>query len=280
MRPVINRKSHAEIELIGNDKIGLLYLEKRYSISVGERIEIDGYEATKSKAQISATKLIRKIAKDKNVTFQEAQDLIYPKTDGNTVVDNSELIIDYAEDFTDLRYQSDIEGISLEVAIATIFIKNRIAYPVTVLEEASINASFIVIEPTSICLNNKQQIKFGNVTAVVRGNHHEDVDTIQVEPLTGKILEGTTGFLSNGNKYVLGTDDWTSDDTKLLDENLVNQIFRFYENERLGWEKRDNDIPNTETEVGEQQKLTGTNSIGESSPTESATLDLVAGTVS
>lgn len=286
MRPIINRKSRSEVVAIGNENIGTLYLEKRGFISVGERMEIDEYELSRKKAQIMATKLIKRIATDRNISFEEAQNLLSPKPDANgTVVDNSDIVYDYVEEFAELQSLSAVDGNSLAVAIATIFIKNRVAYPVEIEYDAAINATTLDINPTSISLSNKQQILFGGTVdrqvVTVKGNHGVDVAIVQVEPIAAPLQTGDIGFLVKGQKYIVGSDEWTAEDTKTLDENLVSEIYEFYQNERTGWVKPDEVVVSSEDETeGESLKLTGTNSTGESSSTESATPDLVAGSVS
>jgi hypothetical protein len=283
MRPIINRKFQSTIQSVGNEEIGILYLERRNSISVGERMIIDEYQGKKNKAQILATQLIRKIAKDRSISFDEAQQLISSRNENGVSVDNSDIILEYAEDFTDLRFLTDSEAISMEVAVATIFIQNRVAYPLTLKKEASINSNYLEIHPISICLKGKNQIKFGHVSAIIRGNQPADIDVIQIEPLEQNIDANTTGFLMEGRKYALGSEEWTIEDTKALDENLVNEIFQFYENELLGWADPEPFTATTESEIEDavgERLLTGTDSTGESKSTESAILDLPVGIAS
>ena len=269
MRPIINRKSQSEIHTIGNENIGLIYLEKRASISVGERLEIDEYESGKRKAQILATKLIKRIAKDKNISFSEAQELLSPSSENGVAVDNSDIVYEYAEDFAELQAISNIDGNSVAIAVATIFIRNRVAYPVNVIFDADINATLLDINPLPFPLKANSQIKFKDTSATVKVNHLSDVESITVEPISDPIADGSVGFLFTGKKYVLGSDEWTIEDTKSLDENLVSAIYEFYQNERLGWIKPP-EQPATDSETeGEQLQLTGTPSTGESNPTES-----------
>ncbi|MFM6309328.1 MAG: hypothetical protein ACKPGB_13825 [Dolichospermum sp.] len=283
MRPVINKKSRSEVVAIGDENIGIIYLEKRGSVSVGERMQIDEFELSKNKAQIVATKLIKTIAKDKNISFEAAQELLSPKPVNGVAVDNSNIIYDYVEEFTELQSLSAINSSSLAVTIATIFIQSRAAYPIQVDYDATIDATALDIIPQSINLKNKQQIAFGGLSGqkvIVKGNHGSDVSIIQVEPIEQPLTEGDIGFLVDGKKYIVGSDEWAIDDTKALDENLVAAIYDFYQNELSGWVKPE-PVATSEGETeGEFLQLTGTDSIGESSITESVTRDLVAGSVS
>jgi hypothetical protein len=281
MRPVINRKSRSEVIAIGDDNVGVIYLEKRGFISVGERMEIDEYELSRNKAQIAATKLIKTIAEDKGISFEAAQELLSPKPVDGVTVDNSDIIYDYAERFAELQSLSTIHSNTLSVAIATILIQYRAAYPVQIDYDAAINATALDIVPQPINLRNKQQIAFGSVKVTVKGNQSSDVSVIQVEPIEQLLAEGDIGFLVDNRKYVVGSDEWTTEDTKSLDENLVSAIYDFYQNERLGWIKPE-PVATTEGDEteGELLQLTGANSTGESNITELETADLVAGSAS
>jgi hypothetical protein len=284
MRPVINRKSRSEVVAIGDENIGILYLEKRGFISVGERMEIDEYELSRSKAQIVATKLIKTIAKDRNISFEAAQELLSPKPVDGVAVDNSDIVYDYVEEFAELQSLSALNSNTLAVAIATIFIQNRAAYPIQIDYDAAINATALDIIPQSLHLKNKQQIAFGGFTGhkvIIKGNQSSDVSVIQVEPIEQPLSEGDIGFLIDGRKYIVGSDEWTIEDTKSLDENLISAIYEFYQNERLGWVKPEPVVTTSEEETaGESLQLTGTDSTGESNTTESETRVLVAGTAS
>lgn len=281
MRPVINRKSRSEVIAIGDENVGIIYLEKRGFISVGERMEIDEYELSRNKAQIAATKLIKTIAEDKGISFEAAKELLSPKPVDGVTVDNGDIIYDYAERFAELQSLSAIHSNTLAVAIATILIQYRAAYPVQIDYDAAINATALDIVPQSINFRNKQQIAFGSVKVTVKGNQSSDVSVIQVEPIEQPLAEGDIGFLVDGRKYIVGSDEWTIEDTKALDENLVSAIYDFYQNERLGWVKPEPVATTSESETeGELLQLTGTESTGESNITELETADLVVMTVS
>lgn len=284
MRPVINRKSRSEVVAIGDENIGIIYLEKRGFVSVGERMEIDEYELSRSKAQIVARKLIKTIAKDRNISFEAAQELLSPKPVDGVAVDNSDIVYDYVEEFAELQSLSAVNSNTLAVAIATIFIQNRAAYPIQIDYDAAINATALDIIPQSLHLKNKQQIAFGGVTGqkvIIKGNQSSDVSVIQVEPIEQPLTEGDIGFLVDGRKYIVGSDEWTIEDTKSLDESLASAIYEFYQNERLGWAKPEPVATTSEDEAaGESLQLTGTDSTGESNTTELETRVLVDGNAS
>lgn len=271
MRPVIKKSTKSEIIAVGNDAIGCVYLEKRGCITVGERMSIDEHETRRQKAGIIAAKLVKRISVDKGISIEEAQNLLSPKraNPDEAEIDNSAIVYDYIEDFTELNTLSALDGVSVATAIATIFIQNRVAYPVEIVETAKLNSTKLSISPTSFYIKDKQQIKFGNCVVTVRGNHDIDSELISVQPISEKI-EPSPGFLYNGRRYQIGTEEWTEKDTKELDETLITEIFNFYQNERAGWVNVDaptdvdSDVDASDISEGELAQLAGTTSTGES----------------
>lgn len=273
MRPVINKKPKYEILPVGDDLSGIIYLEKRGSLTVGEASAIDLIDAKRQKAAIIASKLVKKISVDRGVSIAEAQELLSPtrSADGTTEVDNSAVIYDYIEDFTELNSLSTIDGANVSIAISTLLVQKRVAFPIELLAPVPFNATSLKIAPVSFYLKDKQVIKFGDCLVIVNGNHEPateaDYLTISVLPVSEN-LEATIGFLYNKGekKYQVGTEDWTEEDTKGCSNEFVSAIYKFYENERSRWQV---EAPTTNAIQGEPQaQLTGAVFTGESNPTE------------
>lgn len=283
-------KKLTEITAIGNDDIGTVYLEKRYYLSVGERREIQECASSNKKLKLSVGNLIKKVAKDKNISSDEAQSLIFTQEiDGIGVEKDRNIVYEYAEDFADIQHWAEIASLSEAEQITTIFLKYRCAYPIIILSDAGINDVSLDIlvpdfsEEDLINLKDKSVIRFGGIDVIVKGNHAANISNITVEPIYGDIASGAVGFLmlDKGKRYALGLEKWDSGKTKTLHEDLAPLVYEFYQNERTGWVKPEPAVTTGEDETeGESLKLTGTDSTGESSPTESATPDLVAGSVS
>jgi hypothetical protein len=167
---------------------------------------------------------------------------------------------------------SAIDSASVSIAIATLMIQKRVAFPVELLAPVAFNATSIKIAPISFYLKDKQVIKFGDCLVIVNGNHEpaveEDYLIINVFPVSEN-LEAVIGFLySKGEKkYQVGTEDWTEEDTKGCSNEFVVAIYKFYENERSRWQI---ESPVSNAVQGEQPpvQLTGVASTGESSLTE------------
>lgn len=287
MRPIINKKAKYEVIPVGNESTGIIYLEKRGSLSVGEARDIDSIDAKRQKAAIIASKLVKKISVDRGVTIAEAQELLSPtrSADGATEVDNSDVIYDYIEDFTELNALSSIDSASVSISVATLFIKKRVAFPVELTASVPFNSTSISVAATHFPLQDKQVIRFGDCLVTVVGNYQPS-DTgliLKVQPVAEN-LPLCTGFLYNSltKSYVVGTDEWTEEDTKDCSDEFVSAIYKFYENERSRWkvETEPTPAPVTEGEQPQPALLTGETSTGESSPTESQILDLETGIVS
>ncbi len=287
MRPIINKKAKYEVIPVGNESTGIIYLEKRGSLSVGEARDIDSIDAKRQKAAIIASKLVKKISVDRGVTIAEAQELLSPtrSADGATEVDNSDVIYDYIEDFTELNALSSIDSASVSIAVATLFIKKRVAFPVELTASVPFNSTSISVASTHFPLQDGQIIRFGDCLVTVLGNYQPS-DTglmLKVQPVSEN-LPMTVGFLYNNStkSYVVGTDEWSEEDTKDCSDEFVSAIYKFYENERSRWKVEPESAPAPVTE-GEQlpvPQLTGEVFTGESSPTEFLTPDLETGIVS
>ena len=287
MRPIINKKAKYEVIPVGNESTGIIYLEKRGSLSVGEARDIDSIDAKRQKAAIIASKLVKKISVDRGVTIAEAQELLSPtrSADGATEVDNSDVIYDYIEDFTELQALSSIDSASVSISVATLFIKKRVAFPVELTSSVPFNSTSISVASTHFPLQDGQVIRFGDCLVTVLGNYQpSDTDSIiRVQPVSEN-LPMTVGFLYNNStkSYVVGTDEWSEEDTKDCSDEFVSAIYKFYENERSRWKVEPESAPAPVTE-GEQLpvlQLTGEVFTGESNPTEFLTPDLETGIVS
>jgi hypothetical protein len=287
MRPIINKKAKYEVIPVGSESTGIIYLEKRGSLSVGEARDIDSIDAKRQKAAIIASKLVKKISVDRGVTIAEAQELLSPtrSADGATEVDNSDVIYDYIEDFTELNALSSIDSASVSISVATLFIKKRVAFPVELTASVPFNSTNISVAATHFPLQDKQVIRFGDCLVTVVGNYQPS-DTgliLKVQPVAEN-LPLCTGFLYNSltKSYAVGTDEWTEEDTKDCSDEFVSAIYKFYENERSRWkvETEPTPAPVTEGEQPQPALLTGETSTGESNPIEFQIPDLETGIVS
>ena len=293
MQPTITRKVKSEIVVIGDPEIGEIHVEKRGSISVGERMQIDEAGTNKDQGRILWAKLADRVSKDRGISVEAAEDLIRGQITveaengqpSNTTVANNEhikFIAEYAKDYYELSSVFALIGISNIVVTVDVFIKARGLVRVHLESDAKINATTLDIEPASIYLNNKQRIRFGSQIVVVNANHDMEADTIKVNKIAEPIAAQTIGYLlaENSRSLLTGFAAWKLEDTKGLSESLVSEIYEFYQSEAAGWVKTEPqaDPADDGEQVGESLQLTGSPSTGESSPIELVTDDSEIGT--
>lgn len=220
----------------GNPVEGL-YLAKYGHIKVIERRFTFEAEKSRAQAQGIATKLIQRIAQEKNLTIDEVTRILSPKAAGSTEVDNGDLLLQYADSFTELNLLSGYSENEIGAAAATALIQTRAAYPVVLADKVAINDKKAVIEPSEPVLNSRQVIRFGNTKLVVDGNYPPDTETIRIAPAGGTLEIGAVGFLGTNKSYLLGYPEWTLEDTYGLSEALVEKIYEFYRNESSRWQE-------------------------------------------
>ena len=237
---------------LGNPVEGL-YLAKYGHIKVIERRFTFEAEKSRAQAQGIATKLIQRIAQEKNLTIDEVTRILSPRTVGNTEVDNSDLLLQYADSFTELNLLSGYSENEIGAAAATALIQTRAAYPIVLADKIAINDKKAVIEPSESVLNSRQVIRFGETKIVVEGNYPPDTETIRIAPAGGTLEIGAVGFLATNKSYILGYPEWTLEDTYSLSEELVQKIYEFYQNESRRWQ--DTPVADSEAVEGEDLSL-------------------------
>lgn len=302
-------KKKAEIVAVGTENHGCFYLQQLGYLKAGESLEVKRYSATKKQVTGVISAVIKGIAKDKGITREEAAEYIFGKKVDGTIVfpsDQETVLSGYEEELGELSknevptleiwnfvatlmifgYEVPVEGKGME------WIPGRIAYPVELLQEVSVNDEKIKIEPPSFVLSKGTKINFNGVILTVSENHDAEVEEVSIEKSPNNISAESTGFLYDTvtKSYVLGSQYWSVKDTLSLPQELVQAIFEFYQSETLnlmeeseGTDEKKALTPLEEvknmmsTEVAEQTTLTGTPSISKSRSTESETVDLVVG---
>lgn len=272
----IRKSRKSEIVAVGSEEIGFIYLEKRAHVTVGEREVIDEWEIKRQQGLTVIDKLLRKVASDRGITRTEAQNLVFPQqVEGVEVVPEGEnILLEYPEEAEQLSLLN-LPANKLKAIVATEFIKNRVAYPVELVEPAIINDEELAIAPSPFYLKNKEGIKFNSCLVTIKGNHDLEAEKIRVDPISESISSETIGYwYSHTNKkIVIGSPDWNYKDTSDLDERLVDVIFEFYQNERSGWvvgeQKEVSQVTQEEKKIEPLELSTGKESSLESKRTKS-----------
>jgi hypothetical protein len=203
---------------------------------------------------------------------------------------SDDILLEYPDEAEQLN-KLGLATAKLKNFVTTLFIQERVLFPIELTQEAPINSTHLNIQPATAYLKDGYQVKFGNCIATVQGNHDLDAELIAVAPTSERLPAGAVGFLwfPEMKAYLRGMGDWTNEDTKNLDERLVDEIFDFYQNERSGWPntaeaaeaRGDNKGERTNhPQLEPEPQSTGVNSIGESNPTVLRIADLQIGAAS
>lgn len=309
VKPSNSKKNKKKVGIVavGTENHGCFYLRQLGYLTAGESLEVKRYSATKKQVTGIVNAVIKGIAKDKDIEKEEAAEYIFGKKVDGTIVfpsDQETVLSGYEEELSELSknevptleiwnfvatlmifgYEVPVEGKGME------WIPGRIAYPVELLQEVSVNDEKIKIEPPSFVLSKGTKINFNGVILTVSENHDAEVEEISIEKSPNNISAESMGFLYDTvtKSYVLGSQYWSVKDTLSLPQELVQAIFEFYQSETLnlmeeseGTDEKKALTPLEEVKNMDTKKvdktLTGTPSISKSRSTESETVDLVVG---
>lgn len=276
------RTPKIEIVPVGQEEHGILYLQKRNSRTVSERTSLDEAELKQSKGQLILFKLAKQIASDKDISAEAALTQILA---GNGT---SPLLLDYLEEMHELlslRGETD----KLKDLVATILIKGRIAYPVVLGSNAKTGTEKLAIAPLSFPLADGDLIKFDSVKVEIKGNYEPGATELEICALCSNISSQRVGFLCNFESGMprLGDFEWTLEDTGTLGEELIEDLYEFYQVEVNGGVRptaaspEGNDNPSTNQSdnsktLPQLTPSTGEKSTGESKDAELLTIASVA----
>jgi hypothetical protein len=218
-----------EIVPVGDDKVGIIYLEKIKGRKAIEREQLDQVDVIKTNAQLLLLKLARKISEDKKIPTDKALELVLGGESENDILME---YTDEVENMIALRKEAD----SLKNTIANCIIKSRIAYPVTVRNSSS-NSQTLEIEPLGFELSQGSQLKFGSVILTVESDVNVGSEFLTFTTATS-LSKNDVGFLfdSQLKTEVVGDNLWSDEDTSSLPDSLVEAINAFYELESAGGE--------------------------------------------
>lgn len=291
--PVLKQKKPS-IVAIGNEDTGFIYLQKLHHCVSGERLEIDEYEIKQMQGQVILDRLAKKIAEDKGISKDRAMSLIFPKEEEIEAQkeDEQNILLQYPEEMEAL-VSLRIPANKLKAVVATTFIQRRVAYPVQLTHDATMNSVALRISPSPFPIKSGATIKFGSCLVKVNANHDVECETLAVEPISEGLAAETVGYLYDAitKREITGADDWEFEQTGELDENLVESIYEFYQREkaRLPETPLLSETPQIEEGNGTSQngkksakssQLNGSKSSGESNPIDSPTPDLLVGSPS
>ena len=297
VKPSNSKKKKAEIVAVGTENHGYLYLQRLGYLKAGESLEVKKYSATKKQVTGVINAVIKGIAKDKEITREEASEYIFGKeVDGTRVFpsDQDTVLSEYEEELGELN-KNEVPTLEIWNFVANLmlsgfyvdgeFVPGRVAFQVQLLEDVSLNVEKIKIEGLGFPLPDGTKIKFNSTILVVKGNHDAEIEEVAIEKSPGNVKGGEIGFLYDDFKrqFVLGNEEWTFADTANLPQELIQAIFEFYQSETLNLMEETGEgkaltpleeVQKMDTEVAENKTLTGTQSTSKSKSTALLTKDL------
>lgn len=226
------QKPKSTIVPVGNEDVGIIYLQKINTRTGIERKALDKVDELETKLQLLIYKLAKKIAVDKGIEIEEALQLVFTEDSDSTELAN------YSDELEKMMaLKAEAEAYRDEVI--TVMIRERITYPVTAAATSRKGEDKIQIEASSFDIPVKAGIKFDN-TIVYLGAQCPTGDStiLSDEPLLKTIEEGSRGFLVDDNgEYVVGNPEWDLESTSRIPDSIANEIFQFYQGELAGGNK-------------------------------------------
>ncbi len=245
--PAIQKlKNKHEIVPVGSEEV-TFYLYKRFGRTVGERQLIDAEQSNHNEGQFLLAQLADKIAKDRNISFNQALEFIFPPNPEDSKYSDVPGHLEAIADFKPMvEYSEEMKSLNalkaktnrLQCAITTIMMQTRAAFPIQLADNAEINAEEIKVASLAFPIADKSVFKSGNALVTVVGNYQpsEDEVTITVKPLTQNLAAERIFFLADfeTGKEKIGCPEWTPDNTAVLPEDVVEAIHGFYQREEAG----------------------------------------------
>ncbi|MBD3882179.1 hypothetical protein IFO70_10450 [Phormidium tenue FACHB-886] len=237
-----------EIVPIGNPEIGVIHLQKKRGITPNENpVDLQAEGTRQAQTQLLLESAIARLAKEEEISRKEARKLLF---DSSTEADSDApsmydyLTPDESKELLNLR---DNQA-AIAIKAATLFIKHRIAYPVTLTSAVKAEAKTLHAEPLSFEIQAERVLLFDGVRVTVNAYHDAESEEISAK-IPAPLEAGRVGYLcrETGYKPAIGAPEWTEEDTKnYLTEELILEIYNFYQLEMAGGEPEQSPAPEAE----------------------------------
>lgn len=292
------KRTVIEIEAIGDESTGIIYLAKRGGITPAEN-PVDLQESIKreSEATLIFLEAVKACATKHGITNADARKRIFPEptldveNPAGTITKGVTIEGDDLYDYLDPREIAQLislqsEGREVALQAATLFIQRRMAYPIVVVEDAKAKLNQIAIEPLRYQVATGNNFKFGDTIISASESAGFDAEILMTTQLPRELSAGEVGYLLEGvsGQIKIGDPNWTLEDTRsYLQESQINAIYNFYQSEiGRGPVKTTDDADGEENlkmlspssqSTSTEIPSTGVLSTGESRATESAMID-------
>lgn len=265
-----------EFEAVGTEETGIIYLLKRNQLKIKENPK-DLQELDRDRARLIRLvgEATNALAKAKGIDAKEANEMLFPKRIGDTDVLPQEDLTQWLSPEDKERWILLNSSVSSKHRAATLFIKYRLGYHVTLTALAKAKTADLEIQPLRWDLAIGQQIQFDGFRCELTEAAEVGDERIYIKPLPQKLEAGATGFVVDfeTNSVKIGIPSWSEEDTQDLDEIQVDAIYAFYE-AQIGLRRSASEGESQEANSiasSNQSQLTGSSVTPESNGTESPT---------
>jgi hypothetical protein len=289
------KRTVVEIEAIGDESTGIIYLAKRGGITPAENpVDLQQSIQRESESTLIFLEAVKGCALTHEISNAEARKRIFPEPipdktlpDG-TIVKGATPEGDDLYDYLEPREIAQLislqsEGREVALQAATLFIQRRMAYPIVVTQDAEAKSDRIEIEPLRYQVATGNNFKFGDTIISASESVGFDAEALLTTQLPRELSAGEVGYLLEGvsGQIKIGDPNWTLEDTRsYLQESQINAIYEFYLSEiGRGTVKKGDGEENLRTPLlssqstSSESQSTGVKSIGASKGTASVTID-------
>lgn len=266
-----------EFAAVGTADTGIIYLLKRDRLKVKENpMELQARDRKQAEMIALIGAASKRLATERGISDpDEAQRLFFARIVDGVEVMPSARLTDYLDFNETAKYFEINASASSKYKVATLFIKYRLGYHVTISESSKAKSADLEVEPLRWSLAIGDTIQFDGFRVEITEAANIGDERIYIKPLPQKLDRGATGFLIDfeSNSLKVGMPSWSEDETQELDEIQVDSIYEFYQQQIGLRQSEDGGKSQTETlkDSSNQNQLTGSTATPESNGTESAT---------
>ena len=250
--PFVN-KPLEEIEIVGNENTGLLYLVKRHGVTPNENpSDFQEQQKKQQKFLLKLTQRIKELAREEGVPVSEMRKRVMgaaapeeksAEKEGSTAVEvvdtDEQQMFDYLdEDTAELLFNLQEDKANLAIRAATYMLQYRVVYPIVTLNNVVAGTKSLQIESPQAPIAAHTSIRFSPsrfaevVEMLVPTT--DSGETLRIDELPFELKEGAVGFLCQPGtrKLQVGYADWEEQDTRdSLSEEMIALLFNFYQKE-------------------------------------------------
>lgn len=257
--PFLAKKPKIVMVPVGNDLTGTVFLLKRGYISPSESpVDYQTLERNRRKFFVAYNARVKELAKERNESIAETRkylESLQGGEQGDVQIDTGETFMDALDDETlEVMFRLQEDTRTLSIRAATYMLKYRAAIPVILTKNAEAGSRKLSVEPLTNPIGSGDLVRFDDYIVKVRDYANYGSETLMVEDLPIPLTVKSVGYLCDRDtsQIKVGFSDWTTDDTsELIGEELIAQLYQFYQVE-AGEAVNENALPEGNEEIVEE----------------------------